>query len=183
MNSTSLAAATARGVDVGERAQVGLRARRGGQRGDRGLDRATVGERILDPVAAAPQTRQHLLDPRAILVGPEDEVAAAVAATPALDHVVVHEQPDRLLHGRAPDPEAGRELALGRQRLAGRDQPQDDLAADLLGDVLVRPLLLEALEPDRVGFLLAARHGRLMASWRNGARAPRAAGRGRAHAR
>ena len=73
------------------------------------------------------------------------EVAAVAAAT-ALDQTVGLELAQCLLHRRAPDAEGARQLALGRQGVAAGDQPQADVASDLLGHDLVRPRRVEALE-------------------------------------
>ena len=51
------------------------------------------------------------------------------------------EHADRLAHRRAGDPEAGRELALGRQAVADAEGPVRDLPSERLEDVLVRPEL------------------------------------------
>ena len=81
--------------------------------------------------------------------GNEHERAARPAA-PGLDEVVGLEDTQGSLDRRAPHPEHRRELALRGQGLARRDQPQRDMAADLLGDVLVCAQLLDPLEANLV---------------------------------
>ncbi len=70
--------------------------------------------------------------------------------TPAVNvrHEVGLELAQRLLHRGAPDAERPRELALGRQDVAAADQPQPDVAPDLLGDDLVGARRIDALELD-----------------------------------
>jgi len=62
--------------------------------------------------------------------------------------VIVDEHSDRLLDGGPADAEHRGELAFWRKRLAGGNEPKNDLPADLLGDVLVGALLFETLEAD-----------------------------------
>jgi hypothetical protein len=114
------------------------------------LDGAAVGKRLQDLVRLAPQLPEDGVHARPALVRTNDEVSAPVPAPTALDHVVVDQHADRLLHGGAADAEHRCELPFRWERLAGRDEPKNDLPADLLGHVLVRPLLLEALEANQV---------------------------------
>ena len=73
-------------------------------------------------------------------------------AGPRLDHALDLQRGDRLAHGGAADLEPARELALGRQPLAGREGAGADLGREPLGHVLValqRPR--PARRPDRIG--------------------------------
>ena len=76
--------------------------------------------------------------------------------------------PQGLLHGYTANAEHGGQLPLTRQRLSGRNEPEPDVASDLLGYILVRSLLAYRHElslriiipscPWLAGGLVAARH-------------------------
>ena len=59
------------------------------------------------------------------------------------------EQPQGVLDGRPADAEHHGELAFRRKRLARLDQAKRDVPANLLGHVLVRAQLVDALESER----------------------------------
>src|SRR5581483_11259129 len=136
------------------RAHVGpvAGARRLGGHG--GLEVAAVHEQLLELLALAQHARHQLLHRAGVLAGLAHEGAAA-AASARLHEVIGLEQAHRVLDRGAADAEHRRQLALGRQRLARRYQPQRDLAADLLGHVLVRAELLDRLELDGRAAVLA----------------------------
>ena len=95
-------------------------------------------------VALGAQRRDHL-GVAAVGVDADAEDAAAAPAAD-LDQPLVLEQPQRVRDRRAADAERGRQLLLVGQPPAGRDGAQQDHAADLLGDVLVRARLIDVLQ-------------------------------------
>ena len=64
-------------------------------------------------------------------------------ARPGLQDAPQRERGERLAHGGAPDLEPARELALGRQALAGRERARPDVLGQARRDALVALRLVE----------------------------------------
>ena len=118
-----------------------------GQGGGRRLDRRAERERLRDVGASRARLREQRRE-RGIPGGWAHYERPAVAPSTALDQAVRLQFAQRLLHRRTPDAEGARQLALGRQGVAAADQPQADVAADLLRDDLVGTRRVDALEGD-----------------------------------
>ena len=76
-----------------------------------------------------------------------------------LDDAVDLEGGDRLAHRGTPDLQPLGQVALGRQALAGLQQPHTDLAGDPIGDPLVQ---LTGLEGAKIGLFYELDHEELV---------------------
>ena len=121
--------------------------------------RGSSSERASSSVARAGVVRRRSTAPAALhalhRVGGDERAGAGAR----LDHAVDLQRGDRLAHRGAADLEPLRQVALGRQPLAGRQQPHADLAGEPLGDPLVA---LAGLERAEIGLFYGLDHQELV---------------------
>ena len=142
--------AAAAGLDVGrhegqrvvDAGEVVVGASYGGERGDLGLERVAGLDDLGQPVGVA---ADRLDDAARLLVARGHDGAVAVAYLDHADHLERHE---RLAQGGAADAEPLRELALGRELVAGLQAVVVDPRRDLPGHLLVEA---RAEQPRREG--------------------------------
>lgn len=114
--------------------EVLVRSAFGGQFGELGLQ----GLAGVEDIGQAPATLDHLLDGLDIEAVPDEIRPAAV---PGLDQPLDLQHDDRLLHGGPADAEAGGQVALGREPVAGPEPALGDVLAQPVEHLLVEPRL------------------------------------------
>ena len=109
------------------------------------LDDLPEVDRLADEVGRLSHL-EHTEIERAVLLGGCEHEGAARTAPARRDQPIGLEHPDRKLDRHPPDPEQPCQFSFRWKCLARRDDAKANLPPDLLGDVLMRPLLLDCAE-------------------------------------